>query len=330
MEAAYDFHRPAEEWIERLLASGDDAFDAGFGSVGVVVAGVTRSGEPLVSRVVAHGAAPPDLARRFARGLRSLHMHSDVSGNDPCVGQALTVSGCRKQYPELHDRLLRSVGSKDVLALVALDSDLHGIVILVPTPLPISINRAAQKRWLTIVSHIAAADRMRRALGLANNERLIPLSALSSELAAAELASPVASPAPEAAPCLRDAAMTADRSRQNPEPSGPRAPEVLRGVVDGRWSLVDWFDSDGRRFYLARPNGPNFSDPRALTAREREVALSAARGDSGKLTSYQLGISPTRVSALLRSAMRKLGAKTPAELVLRVRCLEKHARVSEH
>lgn len=330
VDAAYDFHRPTGDWLRRLLASGGEAFDHGLGCVGALIAGVTHSGEPLVSRVVALGPSTQRLTLRFARGLRSLHMHSDVAGSPPVVGHALTLSGCQDQHPEIHERVLRHVKSKDVLALVALDAELHGVIVLVPLPVQTEINRAAQKRWLTIVSHIAAADRMRRALGLANHERLIPLSALAGELAAEELASPSVPPPPPAPPRLRDAAMHADRSQQDAIPEGPPAPEVLRGVVDGRWSLVDWFDSDGRRFYLARPNGPDFSDPRALTAKEREVALCAARGESGKLTSYRLGISATRVSSLLRSAMRKLGAKTAAELVVRVRCLETHAMASEN
>ncbi|MEM8608817.1 MAG: helix-turn-helix transcriptional regulator [Myxococcota bacterium] len=328
VDAAYDLNRPTCQWLGQLLESGEEVFDQGLGCVGAVVAGRTRSGEPLVSRVIAHGAASQDLSLRFARGLRSLQLPLDAAGNSPWVGRAIALSACRKQEPGLHDRVLRQVGSQDVLALVALDADLHGVVILVPTRERIRISLFAARRWQSVVSHIAAADRLRRGLGLANHERMIPLTALPQELAAEVLAAPAEPSSPTPAP-LRDAAVLADRSQRQRAYVGASAPDVMEGMVDGRWSRVDCFDVDGRRLYLARPNGPGMVDPRALTAREREVALRAARGESGKLTSHHMGISPTRVSALLRSAMRKLGAKTSAELVVRVRCLEAPASVSE-
>lgn len=85
---------------------------------------------------------------------------------------------------------------------------------------------------------------------------------------------------------------------------------------------MDWFDSDGRRFIIARSNPRRHGSPRGLTDRERQVVLSAALGESSKLTGYQLGISPSRVSALLKTAMGKLGVRTKAQLVVMVRLLD--------
>ena len=47
--------------------------------------------------------------------------------------------------------------------------------------------------------------------------------------------------------------------------------------------MVDWFDSDQRRFVLAGPNPPELGNPRGLTERELQVATYAALGESGKL-----------------------------------------------
>jgi DNA-binding CsgD family transcriptional regulator len=112
-----------------------------------------------------------------------------------------------------------------------------------------------------------------------------------------------------------------------------RSPDILRhrdadrvirlwdGLVRGRCTLVDWFDADGRRFIIAKLNPQKVGVPRGLTVREREVALSAALGESSKSTGYQLGISPSRVSALLKAAMRKLGVRSKAQLVVMVHVL---------
>jgi DNA-binding CsgD family transcriptional regulator len=91
--------------------------------------------------------------------------------------------------------------------------------------------------------------------------------------------------------------------------------------VWGRWSLVDWFDTDGRRFVLAKPNAPHIGDPRGLTEREAQVATYAALGDYGNIIGYRFGLSNSTVSRLLKSAMHKLGVKTQAELVEKMRGL---------
>ena len=98
-----------------------------------------------------------------------------------------------------------------------------------------------------------------------------------------------------------------------------KALEVWQGLVRGQWSLVDWFDSDGRRFILVVPNLPGLGDPRGLTERELQAATFAALGESNKLIAYRLGISKQRVSLLVKTATKKLGAKTRAALVLKMR-----------
>jgi DNA-binding CsgD family transcriptional regulator len=124
----------------------------------------------------------------------------------------------------------------------------------------------------------------------------------------------------KASKIIRDAAVRIDRARGGLRKADPqRALETWQGLVRGRWSLVDWFDSDGRRFVLARPNAPNVGDPRGLTECEARIATYAARGETGKAIGYRLGLSKTVVSRLLNSAMHKLGVKTQAELVEKMR-----------
>jgi len=101
---------------------------------------------------------------------------------------------------------------------------------------------------------------------------------------------------------------------------------VWQAVVQGNCSVVDSFDSEGRRFMLLRPNKQlaNERYPR-LTRREREIVAYAALGESRKATGYRLGISPPRVSCVLSEAMRKLGVKNQAQLVLLMRSFQVRA-----
>jgi DNA-binding CsgD family transcriptional regulator len=104
---------------------------------------------------------------------------------------------------------------------------------------------------------------------------------------------------------------------------------VLRGLVEGELSMIDWFIQDGRCFTLARPTNPAAGDPRALTPREQQVVLRTARGESRKLVAYHIGIDRTKVSRLLTSAMRKLGVENQSQLVMKVHCLERHKLLDE-
>jgi DNA-binding CsgD family transcriptional regulator len=215
------------------------------------------------------------------------------------------------------------VGCKDVLCLLAVDSKLHGVLLLTPTRKRISISARAEKRWRTLASHIGAADRLRRALGRSNQERLIPVSALPRELKVdTELDTPAA---PPSGPSLRDTAVRIDaETLGSAERQTAQALDVLRGLVDGELSRIDWFVRNGRRFTLARASDPSLGDPRALTAKEKQVVLRTARGEGRKLVAYYMGIDRTQVSKLLGSAMRKLGVKNQAELVVKVHSLERH------
>jgi DNA-binding CsgD family transcriptional regulator len=115
---------------------------------------------------------------------------------------------------------------------------------------------------------------------------------------------------------LRDAAVTVDRARGKMRHTNPDdALAIWKALVRGRWSMVDWFDTDGRRFVLAIPNSPDVTDPRGLSERENQAVDYAVLGHSNKMIAYRLGLSTSRVSTLLRSSMRKMGFRTRSQLV---------------
>ena len=96
---------------------------------------------------------------------------------------------------------------------------------------------------------------------------------------------------------------------------------IWHGMVQGRWSIVDWFDSDARRFLVAVRNPPEVGDPRGLSSRELQAATYTALGESAKLISYRLGLSTSGVSRVLHRVKRKLGVETNAELIRRLQLL---------
>ena len=88
-----------------------------------------------------------------------------------------------------------------------------------------------------------------------------------------------------------------------------------KGRVAARWSLVDQFERDGKRYVLARENLSQLPPSPALTAREREVVSSAALGRTNKEIAYELGLAHSTVRVLLARAATKLGVRRRRELV---------------
>lgn len=113
---------------------------------------------------------------------------------------------------------------------------------------------------------------------------------------------------------LRFAARSLDRSRRRSRRDPEQALETWRALVQGRWSLVERFDTDGRRLWIARENEPPSISERRLTELEQRVVGFLVVGHAQKLIAYELGLSEGNVSRQVTSACRKLGVSR-AELV---------------
>jgi DNA-binding CsgD family transcriptional regulator len=213
-----------------------------------------------------------------------------------------------------------------LLSLTAIDPDGSGPHISIASKDPMILDKRERMFWQMLEVHLAAAHRLRRTLSPDEVEGA-PLTEIPMQGEALVdpkrflLAHAVGdAQTAEAAASIRRAARHVDEARGALRRSDPHeALSLWQGLVRGKWTLVDWFDADGRRFILARPNSPRIQDPRGLTEREAQVATYAAAGDSNKLIGYRLGLSSSYVSKLLHSAMKKLGVKTQAQLIEKLR-----------
>jgi DNA-binding CsgD family transcriptional regulator len=121
---------------------------------------------------------------------------------------------------------------------------------------------------------------------------------------------------PDARQALADAGARIDRLRgavgkRDPE----RAVAQWKALVDARWSLVDHFERDGRRYLLAHRNDASVPPIALLSARERQAVALAVLGHANKMIGYELGISVSTASVLLSRAAKKLGVRTRAALI---------------
>jgi len=321
-EAVYDLAVESDEWLPKLLEAGAPVIDHGLGVFALTCMRPQQRAPLVIDRLHAL-SAPDDLIDRLMRLQRV--MPDDLLWPLSRPGMPKTLSETAEDDLEAFNLIMRHFDfAKDGLGLSAFDPNGYGVYLIAPLPKVTTLPEKSRERWQMIAAHFGAGYRLRRALQngtpqLATSlphgaEVVIDPSSFRVTDAEGQAKSAVALKA------LREAAMQVDRARGKMRETDPeQALEHWKALVRGRWSTVDWFDSDGRRFVLGLPNAPNVNDPRGLTTREMQVVAYALFGQTNKLIAYNLGLSKGRVSTLLRSAMRKIGVQTRGQLVKRLR-----------
>ena len=288
-----------EQWPDRFSA----AFTFELGASGVVVGDIRAHGPPhLYDRVRASmdGASAEGLDRAF----RSGHVVSTIS--------ELVFS----QFPadEAMFKTVNADTAPDILGVVVHSGDGRGVLINLVLDEPRASTLAERRMWTRCAAHIGAGLRLRTmAAGMASLDAA-PIEAIFDAGGKLHDARQAAT-SKTARERLRQAVLQIDQARSA---AGRRDSDAAmgawEGLVSGRWTLVDRFDSDRRRFVVAVRNDPRFPDPRGLSLRERQVAEFAGLGRSAKEIAYLLGVSAASVENSLRRAQAKLGLGSRLEL----------------
>lgn len=326
VEAAYSLAPKETDWLESVLSAASATVGSAVFASGITFDRAPRSGAVLpqswrhasasdeVEEVVLRWAAetPVEVQRAWAR--RGL------------VSTGSEVSACSRRF---FDSFASKTGlAADALLINASEPDGRGTLIAMFLPEQTTLDACERHRWEMLGAHLTAGHRVWRAVASANEEP----SALPC--GAEALVDPKTFCVTDAegraqdrcvAESLRESARRVDRARGQLRKTDPsEALQTWWALMHGRWSMVDWFDSDGRRFVLGIPNAPDLGDPRGLTERELQVATYTALGESGKLIGYRLGVSKGTVSNALHAAMQKLGVKTQPQLAEKMRGFAKH------
>jgi DNA-binding CsgD family transcriptional regulator len=271
------------------------------------VLGVRDNDLDYAGRAQALARARPDLVQRTYQG----STFNTMSGH---VGRRTLQEA--SEYREI----FVEAGDRDVVGLLARDGGAWGVCIAVGIPKIRNVTRAEAAPWERIAAHIHAAMRLRYRLHGAPTLHAtrspvkisMGIDAVVSPGGKIEHAEPAAQASLDA---LKEAAVSIDRARARMRREDPEgALDAWRTLVLGEWSLVETFESDGRRYLVARKNPPNALASPLLTVRERQMLGFYARAHAVKLIAYEMGLSPACVSRSLRSAKAKLGITSPAQL----------------
>lgn len=332
VEAAYNLEVPPAEWLPNVLRAGEPLLDLGMGYYGVIASGASEQGVPIVTQMHAAEGAE-DLPVQVMRAAQEVGPDLVKLAAEASLGRVVVLSEVRSQWPRAYEALTRQVGCGDMLSLTAVDPGHEGVNISIPTSDLIELDPKQRRHWQMLEVHLAAGHRLRRSLDGQSTAPGVPMTEMP--LNAEALVDPARfvvaeatgdAQGAEAAATIREAARIVDKARgplRNRDPE--EALRLWQGLVRGRWTLVDWFDTDGRRFVLARPNAPRIADPRGLSELEAQIATYASHGESSKMIGYRLGLSPSYISRLLKDAMRKLSVKTQPQLVEKMRGIPESA-----
>lgn len=317
VETAYRLDGSTDEWLTTVLHAARPTLERGLGLVGMrfrvteesklefdgppaVVGPVPAAFEEFCFRTPS-ALGPPQVRNTWAHPL-ALDTSSAARAREPGVEELFDAERSR-----LAERVY-AAGVRDSVVAKMVDADRNGCLLGAPLPRECSAQAGEEARWRLVMAHLMAALRLRRRLARGDGDAVV---APDGRVVHAQSGARPRS----ARDALRRAALAVDRARSSKGRRDPDAAlQAWQGLVSGRWSLVDRFDSDGRRYLIARRNDPTVAWPSSLSERERQVAAFAALGHTNKRIAYTLGLSPSTVSSHLRSAMRRLGVESTQAL----------------
>ncbi len=318
LEAAYLLDLDEPGWLRAIASAASPILDAGVG----VSAWTMRAGEGGVPQLAEFASVQqsPELVT-FARAL--------IGRTPPRVAESFfqVPVGCAKASELIPEDLRDSFtfpenpfGVVDLLGVQGVDLDGSAVVVGVPLLDAAALHPQFRARWNRVAAHVTAGLRLRSRLAgssvaaqlAGGNAILDPDGRIVEARGAATSAG--------AADVLRASAVAVDRARSRGT-TADDALELWRALCDGTWSLVETFDTDGRRFMVAHENEPPVRGYRALSKREEQIVGFAAMGHAENLIGYEFGLSESTVRGHLDTAMAKLGVNTRLDLIRLVHAL---------
>jgi hypothetical protein len=314
VEAAYSWESDEATWLRRVAESMQRglASDAGV----IACAYDARRSEWIdLNATATVGIDPPKIRSLFnvpiAPGALVQAFRRQSVGT---LRQAVTKNPAHAAH---YENILGPAVLDQMLCVNARNPTHLGCLFVIPMNAAPRLAPRALSRWRCIAAHVATGFRIHGQLARWSAEqRAAPLNGVDAVLRSDGRIEHAADPSLKdnrvTRTSLRDAVLAFDRARGRLRGEAPdEALEIWKGLVDGRWSLLDHFEADGRRFVLARRNAPETPDIRGLSPRERQVLAYAAMGHSNKAIAYELGLSLSTVATHLAHARAKLGARLP-------------------
>ena len=302
IEACYQLSQPTHRWLAGIVEGVRPLMDEGLG-VGAW---------PFVPGSWTNGARPVGLDNDIGQRMLdtpSLFPPAELekaffSTRVGSLSERLNIGNQFNAHPAV--KFNAAVGARDFSAVTVWDAKGRGILLVAPAPKPRRIHAATKRTLERLGSHIHAALRLREALE--NDEAVL---ATDGRIMHAE----GDARSGRARANLRQAVVEMERARtRRIRLSEEEVVDAWRALVDGRWTIVERFDSDGRRLLVARKNPPGAHPNLLLSPMEQHIMIMRAQGLSLKAIQYELGVTVSKISFAIKSGLQKLGLTSEVEL----------------
>lgn len=336
LDAIYETTGSDEEWLSNLLARAAPLLDDGsgvqacrvhFGEPPSVSGPILVGGEPAWQAVwrehwwrdVVLAIEPDTLCQMVGFGAVSVthQLFAAIAARIDTFAELLTRlddEGYRHalaRQRHAHTKLFYP----DSVNVFGVDASGHGVAIIANRRAPLAARLPRRRMLSNLAAHLAAGARLRRRLS--GSDATVGAEAVMSGDGRLLHAEGPAKTASGRDALARAAGVLGSASRTVTD---DEALSLWRALQAGRWSIVERFESDGRRILVARENLPRVAPAiAALSVRERQVLAELACGHSNKEIGYRLGLAPSTVATHLQGAAGKLGVSSPRELVTHAR-----------
>jgi DNA-binding CsgD family transcriptional regulator len=320
VEAAYALDEPTQSWASRILEAADGSMGVGLPAFACMFE-VRPDGTLIIDQGSAASVRqPPGHLRMIFDGLAKappgwLSSYLQVG---PGVARCLMTSEVDPDRKLAYRGDLARNGVGDGINLACVDLDRRGLLLSLGVPARTTLLPSARADLVRIGTHILAALRLKARLATTAADRPEPHDAVlrpDGKLLHAEGDAALAG----ARRALQAAVRDVERARTSLRDVLPEALDLWKGLVSARWTLVDRFETDGKKYVVAQENLPPAEGLSMLTRTERSVVAYALRGLSTKEIAYALGVSPTTVRILIMRAARRLGVTNREGLLDRAR-----------
>jgi DNA-binding NarL/FixJ family response regulator len=302
LEAAYAEERDDRLWAQNIVEAARRTF--GNAPVGFSVLRheddfrairtelLTTAGFPTPPRAIEHTgpSLPPEAIKAFfyPRALATTHSEVEV-GFDRGTAESMA-------------RYRQAIGCSDVVGILAHPEPRTVAVLSLAMNEMHRLNKEERRLLSRIALHLESATRLRR-----NPDAVLAVVSSNGRILHRE---------PHAPPdeVLAAGAKVIDQVRRRSARGGEKPIALWRALLAGHVTLVER-GSNGKRHYLVLENPAASVSVRRLSVTEVSVLSLAARGISGKLLSYAVGLSVSSVSRTLDSAAHKLGIGSRLELI---------------
>lgn len=220
---------------------------------------------------------------------------------DPVYGGGIECGLKGRISPQINSRFIHHAGIVDMLGFFA--GTREGGLVGLTTLLHARSSTSPRERghWQPLAAHLAAAWRLRQRFdsGAAMDELTDAVFRPDGRMSEArvQLHGP-----------MRERLRELVRRRELERSSRTGSHGMWSELIEGRWTLVDHFEANGRRVVIALRNTPMGESLCRLTDREVDALAQARNGASNKEIGLRMNLSTSSVTRLLQTVTRKLNA----------------------